>query len=77
MIPSIALAIVCLALLYLLREERRTADRERQLLLNRIQAPEVAVTQTLPDDAPVKGFVDFESDEDYHSFMRELNDGGS
>ncbi len=88
---AVSLTLVCLALLWQLREERlqrdwnerrHQAEREgmlerfsktEQTLLDRIQRPEVVMPASAPEGPPEKGFVDFESDEDYHRFMEELN----
>jgi hypothetical protein len=53
------------------------ASSERQLLLNRIQAPEVAVAQTIDaeGEAP-RQFTRFDDDEDFHDAMKTLEPDG-
>lgn len=46
---------------------------ERQLLLNRIQAPQVAVNQTAPDEPPSKAFVNYDDDADLAKELERLN----
>ena len=50
MTTTIALIVTTCLFLFMLDRQARAHDRERGLLLQRIQAPSVAVAQHLPDD---------------------------
>lgn len=56
-------------------EERKAWEVERQLLLNRIQDPELAVgqaaAQSIPE--PTRGHVGFDSDEEFWEAQRQMN----
>lgn len=53
-------------------------ERERQLLLNRIQMPEIAVGQTVENrDPATRGWVGYEDDDDLKRELEALDgDGG-
>lgn len=68
MIPVICLSILALALVVALHLQTRAFDRERQVLLDRIQVPEVAAAaayaRALPD-RPAALDTDAEDDRAY------------
>jgi hypothetical protein len=77
---ALALPVIA-ALLWLLHQERKERTRllndartERQQLLNRIQAPEVAVGQSLEPDGPVeRGWVNYDDDDDLAKELARLD----
>lgn len=68
----VALGIVTLAWMWRERVavlERREWNDERQILLDRIQAPEVVVARRAPN--PGRQHVRFDDDADFHKATRE------
>lgn len=47
--------------------------KERAQLLNRVQAPEIAVAQAIEIPEPSRQFVEFDNDEDFHEEMQRIN----
>lgn len=49
-------------------------EKDRQVWANRVQAPDVAVAQSIdPGDDNLKGFTMYDSDDDFHAAIKELD----
>lgn len=59
-----------------IRELNQDGIRERELLLNRIQAPQMAVAMTMPDPEG-KGFIEVDDDESLNRHLRDLDGADS
>lgn len=67
----ISLTLICLALIGALVYQQRASSAERAKLLTRIQAPEMAVAETLEVDA-TKEFVSVNDDEGFWAAQEEI-----
>ena len=61
----VALTMICLALLWERRADRIAHAKERAELLQRIQAPAVAVAEHVRQDAPARLYVAPDDDQAY------------
>jgi hypothetical protein len=71
---AVVLIVAILAFVVLLDRKDKRADRDRQVLLNRIQAPATGVAQSLelPDAEPVRA-LPFDDDEAYWAYRAEAS----
>jgi len=80
LVTALAFAVVVIALIYSHRESEKGWEKERAILLTRIQAPETIPPPELPQqDGP--GYVPFDDDEEFWKAFGEqgfkVTNGGS
>ena len=64
---------VLIAIFLAFTRELISKQREREdRLLNRIQAPQVAISQSLSEPDPEPAFVAFDDDDAYHKYKEQL-----
>ena len=73
MIATVAIALILVYVLWDRRVERREWMKERQLLLTRIQTPELAPTLAPQDDIEPPVWISPEDDKAFQDALRERN----